>query len=187
MNKYDCRKLDTEIEVRRRVSLSKFIGNSVLAGFIGSGVFIGLNPQENFGGGVISSIVLSGILYADKISTDKNVSKLLNTYEQISHSETVPVSQLLLPPNQRQSKPRKFSIKSAQDSLTFAGLLGGVSEAGAFLVSNNEATNKVLSMGIGTLALIGGSVINIALNKTVAEDLNFNANMNLRKIDSRYE
>jgi len=187
MNKYDPRKLHIKREVHKRVSHSKFIGNSVLAGLIGSGIFIGLNPQENFGGGIISSIVLSGVLYADKSYTQNRVNKLVNRYEEISHAESVPVSQLLLHPNERETQPRTFNIKGAQESMTFAGILGGVSEAGAFLVANSESTNKVLSVGIGAIALIGGSVLNIALNKTVAEDINFNSDLSYRKIEAHYE
>ena len=110
MTKFDRRKLIIKRELHNSIDRSKFIGNTVLTGYIATGIYTGLNPQENFSAGIISTILLTGGLLAEKNLTQKKVDLLINKYEDISHSNSEPISEKFLPLNERATQPRKISL-----------------------------------------------------------------------------
>lgn len=186
MTKFDIRKLNIKRELHNSIDRSKFLGNTVLAGYIATGIYTGLNPQENFSAGVISTILLTGGLIAEKNLSQMKADSLINQYENISHSNSEPISQKLLPQSERSTQPRKLSLSGIAESVKFAGIFGGVSEAGAFLLVDSESTSRAFSLGLGAVALTGAAVFNYAFNKVLAEDLNFRTDMETMKIDDFY-
>ena len=196
MNIYYEEKKQTREKIIKKASFSKFIGNSILGGFLATGIYTGIKPQEHFNSGFAASAALTAALFTEKYITDRSVNKLLNRYEKTTHysfelkryinkinradSENA-VSSENMPAN-----PRIFTVDGIRESVPCALVLGGISEAGAFLFANSENKNTTASFIVGSLALGGAAVLNYALNKVVENDVIDRSIITLKEIDSFY-
>jgi hypothetical protein len=196
MNIYYEEKRQTQEKILKKASFSRFIGNSILGGFLATGIYTGLKPQEHFNSGFAASIALAAALFAEKHITDRNVNELLNKYEKTTHYSTelkryIPKNSIADSENSASNEnmpanPRIFTVDGIKESVPYSLVLGGISEAGAFIFTNRETTNTATSLIVGSLALAGGAILNYALNKVVEEDITDRSINTLREIDSFY-
>ncbi len=196
MNIYYEEKLQTREKILKKASLSKFIGNSILGGFLATGIYIGIKPQEHFNSGFAASVALTAALFAEKHITDRSVNKLLNKYEKTTHYSNQlnryvhkinnADSENTIPSENMPANPRIFTVDGIKESVPYSLVLGGISEAGAFIFTNRETTNTATSLVVGSLALGGAAILNYALNKVVEDDIRDRSINTLRDIDSFY-
>ena len=196
MNIYYEEKLQTQEKILKKASISKFIGNSILGGFLATGIYTGINTQEHFNSGFAASVALTAALFAEKHITDRSINKLINKYEKTTHHSTelkryIPKNSIADSENSASNEnmpanPRIFTVDGIKESVPYGLLLGGITEAGAFLIANSETTNATASLFVGSLALGGAAILNYALNKVVEKDITDRSIITLREIDSFY-
>lgn len=186
MKKFDRRTLSIKSEALRVIERSQFISNTLLAGLIGTGFITGNNPQENFTAGLLTSAAIFSGLVLNKNRTSKEINRLTNEYEELLYEDSQPISEKLLPLEKRTSKPRNFKMHGIKESSIYEIVLGGVCEAGAFIISNSETNNKLIPLLIGAAALTGAGVMDLTSTKMFVEDTRFKFNLTTNKIDNHY-
>jgi len=196
MNIYYEEKLQTQEKILKKASISKFIGNSILGGFLATGIYTGINTQDHFNSGFAASVALTAALFAEKHITDRSINKLINKYEKTTHYSTelkryIPKNSIAdgentIPSENIPANPRIFTVDGIKESVPYSLFLGGISEVGAFIFTNRETTNTATSLIVGSLALGGAAILNYTLNKVVEDDIRDRSINTLRDIDSFY-